>query len=284
VSLLANPVVLRMALVLVIALAAFVAGIIMLRLLRRGILEADSSSENLEKQDTVFPYTAVIQQLKQQKFTLQSEQQSQQRRAKTAEQITSAVMSNIPCGVLFVAPNGLIKQANAAARLMLGFASPLGMSVGELFRGAQVSLESGPPVEVSDVFKSSSAGQFPLAFRMAHQAPGIEERNLSFTVIRLTGASGEALGTACIIGDESAQQESRRAQQLRDEESAEMALDLRSSLLNIREWALKISGAAEQDQVARMATDISAETERLEKVVGGFLAGNRRVLAANAGA
>ena len=85
----------------------------------------------------------MIQNLKQQKFELQNEHAIQKRRAKTSEHITAAVIANLPCGVLFIGPNGLVKQANAAARQLLGFASPLGMSPDELFRKTTAVPESG---------------------------------------------------------------------------------------------------------------------------------------------
>ena len=53
-----------------------------------------------------------------------------------------------------------------------------------------------------------------------------------------------------------------------------MALELRTSLATIREWAGQMN-AAEPSQQQRLAGDISAEAERLERVVGGFLAGSR---------
>src|SRR5450432_67724 len=127
----------RMAIVAGSAMAAFVLGLVV-GLLRRQMVEGSGIKEDLgpENGNALYPYTAVIQQLKQQKFALENEQQVQRRRAKTSEHITASMIAHLPCGVLFVAPNGLVKQANAAARQMLGFASPLWMSVAELFREA----------------------------------------------------------------------------------------------------------------------------------------------------
>ena len=134
---LVNPLFVRMAAVFVLTATAFVMGLVVVRVLRRRLVEGSEIGEDLgpENSDATYPYTAVIQELKQQKFALENEQQAQRRRAKTSEQISAALIANLPCGVLFVGTNGLVKQANSAAKRILGFASPLGMSVAEVFRG-----------------------------------------------------------------------------------------------------------------------------------------------------
>src|SRR5207249_10544465 len=127
---------------------------------------------------------AVIQQLKQQKFALQNEQQVERRRTKTSEHITAAIIAHLPCGILFVAPNGLVRQANAAARQVLGFASPLGMSLSELLRDARVISESGITVRVTDAFGDAMRGKVGAReFESRYFTPHNEERTLKFTLI-----------------------------------------------------------------------------------------------------
>jgi PAS domain-containing protein len=284
VKLLTNPIFVRMAAAFVIAVAAFVGGIFGLRVLRRRILDDDVLSPNAGQENTLYPYSVVIQQLKQQKFELQTEQQTQRRRSKTSEQITSAVIANLPCGVLFVAPNGLIKQANAAARRILGFASPLGLGLDELFRDATFVLCSGESGRIADLFKKALQGQTPSPFEGRYCAARGEERTLGITLIALNAPSGEALGLASVITDESSIADSRRAQLLHGEISAEMALELRSSLAAIRECAGQMSATNDQRSLATFATDISSEAERLERLVGGFLAGSGQTKASAVGA
>jgi PAS domain-containing protein len=255
-----------------------------LRVLRRRILDDDVLSPNAGQENTLYPYSVVIQQLKQQKFELQTEQQTQRRRSKTSEQITSAVIANLPCGVLFVAPNGLIKQANAAARRILGFASPLGLGLDELFRDATYVLSSGESGRIADLFKKALQGQTPSPFEGRYCAARGEERTLGITLIALNAPSGEALGLASVITDESSIADSRRAQLLHGEISAEMALELRSSLAAIRECAGQMSATNDQRSLATFATDISSEAERLERLVGGFLAGSGQAKASAVGA
>jgi hypothetical protein len=86
VKILISPMFVRMAVVAVSAMAAFVLGLVVVRLLRRQMVEGNGITDDLgpENGNALYPYTAVIQQLKQQKFALENEQQVQRRRAKTS--------------------------------------------------------------------------------------------------------------------------------------------------------------------------------------------------------
>lgn len=281
-KLLANPIFIRMAIGVVLATAAFVAGVLLLRMLKRQILEDEDLTDTPGKENTLYPYSVVIQQLKQQKFELQAEQQTQQRRAKTSETITAAVLANLPCGILFFAPNGLLKQTNAAARKILGFASPLGMGPDELFRDAEAFFDAGTSQRVSAVFKKALRGEAQTAFESAYRDASGTEHTLAFTLIPLTSASGERLGLAAVITDQSSEAHSRREEVLQREISAEMALALRNSLATIRHSAEQIS-ASSDPTVTHFAHDIALEAERLERLVGGFLAGGDRAKSVAAG-
>jgi len=284
VKLLTSPVFVRMAAVFLLAVAGFVVAIVAMRMLRRRIVEDDGLLGNSSSEDSIPLHTAtVIQQLKQQKFALQSEQQVERRRAKTSEHITTAIIANLPYGMLFTAPNGLVRQANAAARQILGFASPLGLSVGELFRDARVISESGSELKVAEVFESALRGKaHPDNFESRYFAANGEERTLKLTLISVCESSGETMGIACAISDTSEMADLRQAQVVRAETSAEMALELRTSLSTMREWAEQMSVTADPMRTRSLAADLSAEAERLNKLVGGFLAGRDKARAAEA--
>ena len=275
---LVNPLFVRMAAVFVLTATAFVMGLVVVRVLRRRLVEESAIGDDLgpENSDASYPYTAVIQQLKQQKFALENEQQAQRRRAKTSEQISAALIANLPCGVLFVGTNGLVKQANAAAKRILGFASPLGMSVAEVFRAA----EANPGAEtaagsVAELFKSALQSKAPVApFETSYETPNGDERALDVTLVPMSVAAGEMVGVAAVISDKSETADFQQERERYSEASAEMALELRTSLATIREWAGQM-GAATPEQRQSLAGDISAEAERLERVVGGFLAESR---------
>ena len=268
--LLANPVLMRMGLALLISMAAFAAGILGIRALRRKLVDGEPLSDPLcgNVDDASYAYSAVIQNLKQQKFELQSEHAAQKKRAKTSEQITASVIANLPCGVLFISPNGLVKQANAAARRLLGFASPLGMSPEELFRETVAIPEAGEPTRLAEEIRNCLRGRIRGDFQSGYQTAAGEERSLSLALIPIT--MEEASGLACVISDETAVLNLTRGKLLQSEVSAEMALQLRTSLSVIRDYAHRMH--SDPENAAHIASDIAAEADRLERVVGGFLA------------
>ena len=106
----------------------------------------------------------MIQQLKQQKHELQSLQLVERRRAKTSENISAAVLSNLSSGVLFFTPNGLVRQANASAKQILGFASPAGMSAAEIFREAElISASDGALANLAEAVNVSLREKKPVS-------------------------------------------------------------------------------------------------------------------------
>lgn len=270
VRLLANPLVIRMGLGLLVSMAVFVAGILIIRALRRELVENESLAEPLgSPEDATYAYSAVIQKLKQQKFELQIAHTAQQRRAKASEQITAAVIANLPCGILFIGPNGLVKQANAAARQLLGFASPLGMSPDAIFRNTTVASESSEPARLADEIGACLRSRIRASFHSSYETASGESRSLAFTLIPLT--MDEASALACVIDDETAVARNRREKLLQSEFVAEMALQLRFSLSVIRDCTERLSKAAHQSDT-HFAGDITAETDRIEKLVAEFVA------------
>jgi PAS domain S-box-containing protein len=280
VKLLTNPLFIRTATVFLCSVAAFVIGAIAMRMLKRSLTENDEvpDASSAEASLPLQAYT-VIQQLKQQKFALQNEQQVQRRRTKTSEHITSAIIANLPVGMLFIGQNGLVRQANAAARRILGFASPMGMSVAEIFHDTKFFSESGDEIKVTEAFKDAlHSNPESDGLEGWYMTPGGEQRSLRVTLIPVRVPGGEILGLASVIADQGEAAALRHAQVLRAEESAELALELRTSLSTIREWAEQMKGSGD---ARSFAGDISAEAGRLESVLGQFLTGEERAKAAH---
>jgi len=288
VKLLANPVFLRMALVFIAGAFAFVLGTALIRRMRRSLLAEESippagaSSESLPLQT----YHAVIQELKQQKHELESQQRLERRRSKTSENISAAVLSHLSSGVLFVDATCLVRQANPAARQILGFGSPVGMRLADLFRdakGISGSSSAGPPSSVTLTATVEAALREKIPYRRlegSYFTPGGEQRILDLTVTPVHAPSGETLGVACVINDESELAYIRKEQELRGEMSGEMALELRSSLVTISDCARQLQAGSDPAGTRRLAADIAAEAERLEHKIGGFLAGANSARAA----
>jgi PAS domain-containing protein len=276
VRVLSNPVVVRMLVVLFASGFGFWVATLLLRRMRR-ILTEESFLVDTAPELEQFPlhtYNAVIQQLKQQKHELLSVQQVERRRAKTSENISAAVLSNLSSGVLFLATNGLVRTANAAAKSILGFASPAGMSVSELFREARLGSSPGSQETLAAAVQASlRTPRAPQSVEADYLTPAGEQRLLEITISPVYTPSGEILGAACLITDKTEFALIQRLQEERGEMSAEMALALRNSLATISSYAQQLAVSRDPAQVRQLAVDIVSEAADLDHTIGGFLAG-----------
>ncbi len=310
---LANPMLLRAAVVLFCGGAAFLMTLVFMRLLRKSISEeAKINSDPTPSLETLpmHLYNTVIQQLKQQKHELDVRSQAEQQRARISETLSQAVLSNLSCGVLVFGTNGLVKTSNPAAREILGFASPSGMSASDIFRDAKIFHEAKlqrdpaqsdpqhddadrngdkpwvPPDETTEkMFDDVS----PLAAEVdvvlhegcqrrqvqaEYRTPSGATRYLAVTVSPVQAGDGSLLGVACVINDLSALESMRRQEQLRGELSAEMALRLRTSLATISGCAQQLSTSRDPDLSRQLAADIAEQAAQLDRNLGSFLMGS----------
>jgi nitrogen fixation/metabolism regulation signal transduction histidine kinase len=240
VKLLTNPIFLKMVLVLFASAFAFMMAALMMRRIRKSLGEDASLPETAatSEQLPLHTYHAVIQQLKQQKHELLALQQAEHRRAKTSENISAAVLSNLTSGVLFFGSNGLVRQANQAAKTILGIASPTGMDSEAIFRntsaaaGVRAAVRDGVPLRRMEAEYLTPAG---------------ERRVIEVTASCVPAADGSALGVACLINDQTEIADIRRQIDLRGELSAEMALGLRNSLVTISGYAQQLAQNRDPD-------------------------------------
>ena len=256
-KILSNPVLLHAAVVLFLSGFAFMIVVVFMRLLRRNLEEeSEISSEGTPSLDTLplHLYNTVIQQLKQQKNELQEQSQTEQRRARTNENFSQAVLSNLSCGVLVFGTNGLVTQSNPAAKQILGFASSTGMGADDLFRGEIAA-------EVHSVLREGSARR---QLNTNYTTPSGEKRRIAVTVSPVPAVDGNLLGAACLITDLSAFEQIRVQQEMR-------ALELRTSLTTISGYAQQLARNRDPELAQQLAADIAQEAVRLDRSVGGFL-------------
>ena len=296
VRLLANPMILRGLLLLFAAGSGFVFAAWLMRSLRRNIAaEADlgsGSATTLEKLP-LHLYNTVIQQLKQQKHELQVQTLAEQRRARTTENFSQAVLSNLSSGVLVFGLNGLVKQANPAAKQILGFHSPSGMSAEDIFRSASVctpdssalyadGLGSTPRQLTDEVNAVLREGSKCRQLEADYTTPTGEKLRIAVTVSPVPAVDGSLLGAACLIGDRSEFERIRHQQELHGEISAEMALELRTSLATISGYAQQLARNRDPELAPALAADIASEASRLDRHIGGFLIAKHAAKAAAA--
>ena len=290
---LANPALLRAMLVLFCAGFAFLGGVLLIRFLRQQIAEESDLGEDTPRSLDALPlhvYNTVIQQLKQQKQELVVQSQAEQQRVKASETLNQAVLANVPCGVLIFGPNGLVRGINPAAKNILGFATLIGMSPEDVFRGALVRKDdTSTAVEESvalaeEVRAVLHEGSHRREVKGEYETPSGEQRFIGMTVAPLPGLDSISLGVACLITDLSGLENIRKEQQTHAEVSAEMALKLRASLRSISGYGQQLAATTEPQQASQLATDIAQEAAELDRTLGGFLTGGQPAAAAKSAA
>jgi nitrogen-specific signal transduction histidine kinase len=259
--------------------AGFVFAVWLMRSLRRNInaeFDLDATAAPKLEALPLHLYNTVIQQLKQQKHELQVQTLAEQRRARTTENFSQAVLSNLSSGVLVFGLNGLVKQTNPAAKKILGFSSPSGMSVADIFRGAAVctpdpSSSDAPGRLTEEVNAVLREGSQCRQIEADYTTPTGQTRRIAVTVSPVPAVDGSLLGAACLISDRSEFERIRHQQQLHGEISAEMALELRTSLATISGYAQQLARSRDPEMAPELAADIAAEAARLDRHIGGFL-------------
>jgi PAS domain-containing protein len=282
VTLLMNPMALRMALLLFAAMVSFGLGLFTIRRLRKNLL---SESESLNSSPLaaeglpVHAYHAVIQQLKQQKHELATQQLSDRRKAKASDTLSSTILSNLSCGVLFLNTAGLVRQANAAARKLLGFASPVGLHAADLFRTTTLRPENNS----SDSSSSSTVVQ-ALAPALAGKSavrglvvnfftPDGESHILEVTASPVLAEDASIMGTTLVLTDKTDIERIRHDQRMHQEISSELALGLRSSLTTIAGCAQQLARSRDPELARQLADGIAHEAAQLDRTIGSFLVG-----------
>ena len=281
-TLLMNPMALRMALLLVLAITAFGLGLFTIRLMRKNLeseSEALNSSPLAAEGLPVHAYHAVIQQLKQQKHELATQQLSDRRKAKASDTLSSTILSNLPCGVLFLNTAGLVRQANAAARKLLGFASPVGLHAADLFRTTRLRPESN-----SSSSSSSSTVEQALAPALAGKSdvrglvvniftPDGESHILEVTASPVLAEDASLMGTTLVLTDKTDIERIRHDQKMHQEISSELALGLRDSLTTIAGCAQQLASSRDPELARQLADGIAHEAANLDRTIGSFLGG-----------
>jgi nitrogen-specific signal transduction histidine kinase len=231
----------------------------------------------------VHAYHAVIQQLKQQKHELATQQLSDRRKAKASDSLSSTVLSNLSCGVLFLNTSGLVRQANSAARKLLGFASPVGLNATDLFRTATLRLEnqvsnsgSGSESSVAQALAPALAGKSAVrGLVVNHFTRDGESRVFEVTASPVLAEDASFMGTTLLLTDKTDIERIRHDQKLHQEISSELALGLRNSLTAIAGYAQQLACSRDPELTRQLAGGIAQEAAQLDRTIVGFLGGAR---------
>ena len=279
-----NPAMLRAGMLLCGAIAAFGLGLFTIRRLRKNLV-AEPESLNHDPLPAeglpVHAYHAVIQQLKQQKHELATQQLSDRRKAKASDTLSSTILANLSCGVLFFNSSGLVRQANPAARKLLGFASPVGLNAGDLFRTAKLRPENNESILVSETSVERSLAP---ALEGTSAVRGLvvnyvsrdgESRVLELTASPVLAEDATLMGATLVLNDKTDLERIRHDQKVHREISSELALGLRNSLTTIAGYGQQLACSRDPELARQLADAIAQEAAQLDRTIGGFLGGAR---------
>ena len=282
-----NPLLLKIALVGIFCLTLFLFAVALIRKLRQNV-NAEVDSLNARPQNstavTLAAYEGVIRQLREQGNQLQRAREETQQQAASNENINEAVLSNLSCGVLFFDRSGVVRQANRAAKSLLGYASPFSFHIRELFRGlTRVEWqESGEEAHSQTPFVEAmqqtlrTAEPFPRA-RIEYITPGGHKRVLGIAASAVHEKNGEIQGLSCVVNDLTELTEiSQRVDRNENlaslgEISAGLVSDFKKSLNIISTHAENLVREDTSAASRYYAEKILSEAESLSRIVSEFL-------------
>jgi PAS domain-containing protein len=204
---LTNPAVLQMVGLGIFLAATMVIAFLFVRGMRKNLMQEMAPIEEKPRTDSatfaLATYQGVIGNLKEREKDLRAQLAAECKRRSALESVNSMILENIPTGVLMFSHTLVVQQANAAARSLLGYASPLNMHVKDIFRGLQtVELPSsngalgGIAQALRDAFaKGAEFRDVPATY----SRPGGERREFRITLIPIGRNVQEVSGVLCLI-------------------------------------------------------------------------------------
>ncbi len=272
-----NPIFVRALGLLVIALMALFVGTLFIRKLRIAFTPEDRTTRrDTSTDDTAFQaYQGLIARLKTQEQELTQLREEARNRAAASEGLSAAVLTNLGSGVVVLTPAGIVQQANAAAREILGFASPTGLHTRDLFKGIR-ALRGGQASSLFEAIENASQSAAALRFEADYTTPAGEEKILGLTISPVRSTGSAFLGSACLISDLTEMTSLSRQMHLREnlaslgEMSAGIAHEFKNSLATISGYSQMLQ--TDDDPAVRdFSARIHGATENLARVVTDFL-------------
>src|SRR5437016_12347301 len=185
-----NPMVIKMALLGLICLVLFLFGAILIRKIRQDIVAETAPAPPPQEGSPAFSlaaYNGLIQQLREKEKNLQRLLEKEQQRSTSADVIHETVLANLASGVVFLDRMGGVRQANRAAKSLLGYASPLMFNLRDLFRTVTLVRwpdggETNSPAElISGLQQAIREGAAFRRVEVAYRTPSGQDRTLAIT-------------------------------------------------------------------------------------------------------
>lgn len=300
-QLLHNPLVLKLALLFAIFVLVMLFAGFVLSHLRHTLVDSDADKPvRVSSNDNAFAiaaYEGVIRRLKDQEKELENLRRVDREQANESASMSAAVLTNLSSGVLLFNNLSIVRQANPAAKMLLGYETIFGLHARDIFRGvSHVRL----PVETADFSSEvaeqtvdwSAEGPTPLLqaingairegalFRRIeadYTSPSGEQRVLGITLSPVRGPGGDSIGAAGLLSDLteitnlSQQMRLRESMAALGEMSAGIAHEFKNSLATISGYAQMLEKDASPGTGQQFAAKIAGETAALARIVNDFL-------------
>lgn len=242
----------------------------------------------------------LVARLKRQDAELETLRRTVRQRDQDSLRVSRDLLSHLPSGVIFFDRQGVVQQANPAARAALGFASPQGLRAAELFRDAPVEDAAGTALGSAAelVRQALEKGAVFQRQEMAYRTPAGEERRLGLTFSPVSAAAlgpgrerEAGLGLICLLTDLTAiralETELRRRQSMASlgEMAAGIAHEFKNALATISGYAQMLAaglaspagaagpspGESAASELATYAARILDQTAALSQMASEFL-------------
>lgn len=285
-KLLQNPALFKLALLTTGCIALLLLAAVVIRRIRKSI-QAEAEIANKAQGTAGFAmaaYEGLGKQLREQEKELQRLREQRNEETVVNTNITDAVLANLSCGVFLFDRMGMVRQANRAAKSLLGYASPFSFHVRDLFRGVtrikwpetgEEAQASTPLIHgVQETLRSGAPFQRAI---VDYRTPGGQKRVLALMASAVRGKGGEITGLSCVIDDMTEITELSE-QVHRDENfaslgeiSAGLANDFKKSLTTVRNHAQSLLAEDSEAGARFYAEKVIAELDSLARIVDEFL-------------
>src|SRR5215510_1546770 len=285
-KLLQNPLAVRVVLLTIFSTAILIMAVAIIRRIRRSI-QAETEPAPLAQGKAGFSlaaYDGLARQIREQQKELQQMREKYQQETALTGSINESVLANLSCGVIFFDRMGMLRQANRAAKSLLGYASPFSFHMRDLFRGV-IRIKA---TETSEEVQSSaplfhalqetliSARPFPRTI-VDYRSPGGQKRVLGLSAGAVRTRDGEILGLSCVIDDLSDVTElSQRVQRSENfaslgEISAGLVNDFKNSLATVLGYAQALLKEDSDAATRFYAEKVISELDSLARILDEFL-------------